>query len=101
MKKVIGAKAVTSKIIVEHISAKELLNTKLIVQDDIESEGPPQAIILDMGPGLDPANVGFKVGDRVVLSGKYVPLPEIDGAKRFRGVVEMHDIKAVLIEEDE
>lgn len=98
LKKVIGAKAVTSKIIVEHIPAKETFDTKLIISDNVEDSGPPQAFILDMGPGIEPATVGFKIGDRVIISGKYVPLPQVAGVTRPRGVVEIQDIKAVLVE---
>lgn len=100
LKKVIGAKAVTSKIIVELIPAKELLNTKLIIEGEIENSGPPQAYITDIGPSLT-GETGFKVGDRVILSGTYCPIffHDIKNA-RPKGVIEVHDIKAVLIEEE-
>lgn len=98
LKKVTGARAVTSKIIVEHIPAKETFDTKLIISDDVEDSGPPQAFIIDMGPGIKSEDVGFKVGDRVVLSGKYVPIPQLPGVSRPRGIVEIHDIKCVLTE---
>lgn len=88
-----------STILVEMLNADEALGTKIYVNKDAQV-GAPQAYVLALGPKLASEDVGLKVGDRVMLQGSYVPIPNFDGNKRQRGVVELHNVKAVLVEEE-
>jgi len=45
-----------------------------------------------------PEDAGIKIGDRVMLQGTYVPVLNYDNHPRKRGLVEIHNIKAVLEE---
>lgn len=85
-----------STILVEMLNANEALGTKLTVKDTA-NVGAPQAYVLELGPKLD-AEAGIKVGDRVMLQGTYVPVPKLPGDTRNRGVVELHNVKAILEE---
>jgi co-chaperonin GroES (HSP10) len=87
-----------STILVEMLNADEALGTKIIVNKDV-SVGAPQAYVLALGSKLVPGDVDLKVGDRVMLQGSYVPIPNFDKNRRQRGIVELHNVKAVL-EED-
>lgn len=84
-----------SCILVEMLNPDEALGTKLYVKDDADC-GAPQAYIVALGPKLETDLV--KVGDRVLLQGTYVPVMNYDGHHRKRGVVEIHNIKAILEE---
>lgn len=96
--KVKGATPVGSQVLVEILSSKEILGTDLHIGD--VKIGAPQAYILAFGPKTNTEDWGFEVGNRVVLSGNFTPLPEIKNAsKRITAVVEPHTIKAVLVEE--
>ena len=94
--KVTGAKPVGSQVLIEVLTSKEILGTNLTI-GEVEL-GAPQAYIVAFGPKTAAEDWGFEVGSRVVLSGKFTPLPEIKG-KRIAAVVEPHTIKAVLVEE--
>ena len=54
-----------------------------------------KAYILAVGPAVAD-NYGFKVGDRVILSGMGVPLPKFGSTDRDKVLVEPHAIKAVI-----
>jgi co-chaperonin GroES (HSP10) len=86
-----------STILVEMLTSQEALGTKMSVPDTA-SVGAPQAYILELGPRVDPT-VGVKVGDRVMLQGSYVPVANFDNSHRHKGIVEVHNIKAVIEEE--
>lgn len=94
---VVGVKAVGSGIIVELLTPQEILGTSIAVDEDSKI-GAPQGYIIDIGPAMDP-KYGFKIGDRVVLSGTHTPLPEsLSTNGRPLGSVEPYVIKAVLQE---
>lgn len=94
---VVDVQPVGTQIIVELIGAQELAGGSIIVDNDVKL-GAPQAYVLATGPKVD-VEWGVKVGDRVVLSGKYTPLPEaVSKSGRPVGAVEPHMIKAILIE---
>ncbi len=95
---IIGVKPVLSQILVEMLTANEATNSLLHVSEDSDY-GAKQGYILAMGPSLKPEECGFKVGDRVMLQGQYIPVPNYDNAGRKKGVVEIHNIKGVLLEE--
>lgn len=98
-KPVVGVKPTNSQILIEKLNAQEATGTVLTINDD-SSYGAPQAYILAVGPAIKLEDAGFGVGDRVILSGNYVPVPNYDSHKRERGLVELHNIKAVLVEEE-
>lgn len=94
-------KPVGNQILVEVLTPKELMGpTAIHVPSGSETvvQGAPQGYILSIGPKVDPT-FGFEVGNRIVLSGSFTPLPE-QAAKNGRpqGCVEPHMIKAVLVE---
>ena len=94
---------VGTQILVELLTPEEIMGpTKLHIPEGASKNainGAPQGYILKIGPKVD-ENWGFKVGQRVVMSGGYVPLPESTSPNgRPRACVEPHIVKAVLIEE--
>jgi co-chaperonin GroES (HSP10) len=95
--KIVGVKPTLSLILVEHLTAADVNQSQLIVNENSDY-GAPQAYVLDLGPSV-PKGAGIKVGDRVLLQGNYVPVPNFDRNHRERGLVEMHNIKAILHEE--
>jgi len=86
-----------SSILIEHLSAQELLGTELFVSDDTKVDGAPQAYILALGSKLT-EDSGLKVGDRIVVQGTFVPMPRLANNDRVRGVIEVHNVKAILKE---
>jgi len=99
MKKIVSAKAVGVSILVEMLSEQEASGSALIM-----SEAPSkQAIIRDIGPQIlsQEKPPGVAVGDRVLLQGSYVPLPTKGEKGRSLGIVDLHNIKAILIEGEE
>src|SRR5688500_16909394 len=71
-----AAKPVGNQILVELLTPQEILGTTLHVGDKPGINGAPQAYIRAIGPKVDP-DYGFQVGDRIVLSGTFTPLPEV------------------------
>lgn len=95
---VTGIKATGSLILVEMLTADEVTPTQLLISKKTDY-GTPQGYILDIGPAVDSGKLGFQVGDRVLVQGNYVPVPEIPGQSRKMGIVDIYNIKAVLQEE--
>ena len=81
----------------EHLSPQEVAGG-IIQLSETTNVGTPQAYVLAIGPGLDQSKLGFEVGDRVIVQGSFVPMPKLEGQTRSLGVVEIHNIKAVLEE---
>jgi co-chaperonin GroES (HSP10) len=98
-KNVIGFKPAGSYIVVELLEDKEVLGTGLTLSGNTKLEAP-QAYVLGMGPSLDTSRFGVGVGDRVIISGGFVPLPRREG-QRQAGVIDVNSVKAVLVEGDE
>ena len=96
--KIVGVKPTGSQIMIELLTAQEVLGTTMLVNDDQADVGSPQAYVVAFGPGVKVDDISFKVGDRVLLQGSYVPIPKFDSNPRRKGLVEMHGIKAVLEE---
>ncbi len=95
---VVGCKPVGSQVLFEELTQKELLGTNLVISGNTGSKSAPQAYITALGPKVDP-EWGLKVGQRVVISGTFTPIPEISGSNgRRTGVCDPFNIKAVLIE---
>jgi hypothetical protein len=86
--KVIGCKPVGSQVLVEHLKAG---------RGDVQ-----QSIVLDVGPAFNTETWGFKAGDRVMVVGSYNPVPKFkEDQEREMGIVEPHNVRAVLIQADE
>jgi hypothetical protein len=88
-----------SQVLVELLTAQEVLNTRLSVGNRRATE-EYQGYVRAVGPSLKPKDWGFKVGDRVVLSGMGVPAPspKAKEGERERVLMEPHSIRAVLVE---
>jgi hypothetical protein len=96
--KIKEVKPTASQILVELLTAQEALGTDLHV-GEASDVGAPQAYILDFGPTLKAEEYGIKKGDRVLLQGSFVPAPKYGDHTRRRGLLEVHNVKAVLVEE--
>jgi hypothetical protein len=103
--KVVSVKPTGSSILVELLT-KEEMNSMVssVLHLGAAEAGPgtaPQGYVLAVGPSL--ADGIFKPGDRVLVINShgqgFVPVPNVDGGKRARGVVELHNIKAILEEQ--
>lgn len=90
-----------SSILVELLSPEDILGTKLVMREDAKV-GNQQAYIVEFGPTVKQDEVKLKVGDRVLIQGKAMELPEtkkFSSSKKKLCLVEIHNIKAVF-EED-
>ncbi len=96
IKKVVNAKATGQSVLVELLSANDVMETSLHLGEKTKVEAP-QAYIVDIGPQVDREKFGVTVGDRIVLSGGFIPLPKGDSGRQ-RGIIDVFSIKAVLIE---
>jgi hypothetical protein len=91
-----------SQILVELLSPEDILGPQSIHIPDSGKivQGAPQGYIRAIGPVVKKDDWGFNIGDRVVLQGSFVPLPEaVCQNGRMMSVVEPHVIKARLIEQ--
>lgn len=98
--KITGYKPVGSYILVEMLTAKEASGTMLELGVNAKPS-VPQGYILDIGPCVKEEEYGFKVGDRVILVGNFVPLNSLKEGDRDLGVLLPHDIKSVVEESHE
>lgn len=93
-----------SWVLVEILTPKELMGTMLEVSEKTDSKIPLQGYVRAIGPILASTAVdgvtswGFKIGDRVLISGNGVMAPNHDGIHRDRFLLEPTAIKAVLSE---
>jgi co-chaperonin GroES (HSP10) len=83
------------QVLLELLSAQEMLGTKIILNEASKTMRDFQAIVLAVGPMLK-EDYGFKVGDRVLLSGTGVPVPNYDDSERDKVLMEPQSIRAVL-----
>jgi len=93
-----GVTPAGSQILIEFLTPQELMNTSIIVTDKTEAKVPLQGYIRAVGPSVKCEDWGFKIGDRVLVSGSGVMAPNYDKTKRDRFFMEPHAIKAVLHE---
>ena len=94
MVKITNARAAGFYLLVEMMSQKEALGTELLVSNEQSNQG----IIKSVGPLIDP-RYDFKVGDRVVLTGKHASVPNptqgTDDSKTWL-CINVSDVRAVL-----
>lgn len=96
--RVVGVEPFGSLVMIEHLRPEEVLSTKILVSEKMETGSPPQAYIVKFGPKV-PQDCGLALGDRVIIQGSYIPVVNYDNNPRERGLVEIHSIKAILKEE--
>ena len=94
---IVDAKATGSMVLIEMLTAQEVSGSVLLVGANTKVSSP-QGYIISIGPSLEADKWGIKLGDRVLLQGTYVPVPNKSVNGREIGAVQPHDIKCVLIE---
>jgi co-chaperonin GroES (HSP10) len=95
LKNVSHVKPAGNQVLLELLTAQEVLGTKIIVNES-KAYKEFQAIVLAEGPLAKCDQYGFKIGDRVILSGNGVPVPNLDNTGRDRVLMEPNCVKAVL-----
>jgi hypothetical protein len=97
--KVIGATPSGSQVLIELLHPQELMETQLhLATDKVDLKVPLQGYVRAVGPGVNLNDWGFQVGDRVLISGSGVMVPNYDNIHRDRFFMEPHSIKGVLFE---
>ena len=96
VKDVVGCKPCNSLILLELLTEQERMGTRLHLQNN-KPTAEYQAFVLSTGPNFNHDVWGFKVGDRVLVSGAGVPVPNHDRNERDKVLMEPHSIKGVLL----
>ena len=91
------ARPVGSSILVEMLTDQEMTSATIHITNNDGDKNAPQGYVLEVGPNLD-VKAGISKGMRVLLQGNYVPVPNWNKNHRNKGVVEIHNIKAILEE---
>ena len=91
-----GCHPVASQVLLELLTAQEIMNTTLHLNNN-KPTNEYQAFVLATGPKFDADAWGFKKGDRVLVSGSGVPVPNYDDSDRDRVLMEPHSVKGVLV----
>lgn len=87
-----------SQVLLEVLTPQELMNTVLSVGSSADPKVPLQAYVRAIGPAFKSEDWGFKIGDRVLLSGSGVMAPNWNENHRDSFLMEPHAVKAVLPE---
>lgn len=93
-----GVKPCGAQVLIEILTVQELANTSLSISDKTDLKVPLQGYIRDAGPSFKSEDWGFKVGDRVLISGSGVIAPNYNNSHRDSFFMEAHAIKCVLSE---
>lgn len=97
--KIVAAHPTGSKLLVECLKADEVLGTNLVIDDNTDVGGAPQAYIVELGPGV-PEDSGLEVGQRVYWEGKGLAIDDPRAEHgRVRALLEIHNVKAIIEEE--
>lgn len=96
--KIKGVRPCGAQVLVEILTPQELMGTNLSISEKTDLKVPLQGYIRAAGPSFKSEDYGFKVGDRVLISGGGVMAPNYDGTHRDRFFMEPHAIKSVLEE---
>jgi hypothetical protein len=87
-----------SQVLIEMLTAQELMNTTLKLSDGTDPKVPMQGYVRAVGPSFNEA-WGFKVGDRVLISGSGVLAPNASlKSGRDSFLMEPVSVRAVLVE---
>jgi len=88
-----------SKILVECLNNKELIDTNLFIPDDTAPSDAPQAYILELGPQVDEAS-GLAVGQRIYWEGKGLAVndPRSEKSGRVVALLEIHNVRGIIEE---
>ena len=96
--KIVAAHPTGSKVLIECLKADEVLGTDLVINDNADIGGAPQAYIVELGPSV-PEDSGLAVGQRVYWEGKGVAIDDPRAEHgRVRALLEIHNIKAIIEE---
>jgi hypothetical protein len=95
---VTGVKPCGSQVLIEMLTAQELANTNITISEKTDLKVPLQGYVRAAGPNFKPDEWGFKIGDRVLISGGGVIAPNYDDCHRDRFFMEPHAVKSVLVE---
>jgi co-chaperonin GroES (HSP10) len=96
LKSMKAVKPAGNQVLLELLTAQEVFGTKIIVKNSTTYK-EFQAIVIDEGPLAKCDQYGFKIGDRVILSGNGVPVPNLDNTGRDRVLMEPNCVKAILV----
>lgn len=96
--KVVGVKPFGSKLLVELLGSQELTSGKIIVADGVTTDGPPQAYVLEVGPGIQCPHIQALKGKRVILNGTGVNVPVFEEG-RVKLLVEYNTVQGIIEEE--
>lgn len=96
VKVVVGVAPVGNQVLVERLNEDELVASSVIISNKTTPSN--QGYILAIGP-LVVKDYGLKVGDRVLLQGSFVPVPNFTKSNREQNLVFPDMIKAILHEE--
>lgn len=88
-----------SQVLIEMLTVQELANTSITISEKTDLKVPLQGYVRAAGPCFKSEDWGFKVGDRVLISGGGVIAPNYDDSHRDRFLMEPHAVKCVLSEE--
>jgi co-chaperonin GroES (HSP10) len=96
--KVKDIEPIGTQVLIETLTQQEVLGTKLqLPENEVSNKQAPQGYVVGMGPKVQ-IDWGFGVGDRVIVTGNYTPVPEFRKGHRSLILVDPHQIKAVLKE---
>lgn len=99
VKKVVEVHPWGSALLVELLNPDEMIGTKLYVDSKTKVDTAPHAYIVELGPDLV-GKTTLKPGDRVIVQGNGVAVTNpTPGATRKWNTIELHNIKAVVVEE--
>lgn len=90
-----SVKPIGTQVLLELLTPQEMLGTKVIVNDMVQHK-EFHGIVVAVGNVLDMSQQGFKIGDRVLLSGTGIPVPNYDNSSREKILMEPYCIKAIL-----
>lgn len=84
-----------SQVLLELLTVQEMMGTGLIMTNK-KPAGEYQATVLAIGPSIKENDWGFLVGDRVLLSGNGVPVPDFNNNGKDKVLMDPFSIKGVL-----
>lgn len=99
VKPIIGVKPTGSQVLVEMLTEQEMLGTTMTLvgsKQQTKKNEAYQGFVRAVGPSVQLDNWGFKIGDRVLISGSAVPCPNWDKGERDRVLLEPSAIRGVV-----